>query len=191
MVGIVCRQHSSQPPIALPCAARGFSFTNTISTHIQPAPLHPPGDRWIYFYVCHFMLSVAAINMVKGFIFLGTGLFEGYVLLVIHILVILQIEMHAHSRAHTTHMHVYMCCGIVIVSIIVFFYSWSLGVLGFLSTLHCICIIDLPQISCRVFCVVDDDASQWIHAADNKAWMVVPLVCLHQSIAVVSCSSQT
>lgn len=38
------------------------------------------GDHWIYFYVCHVALSLAAVNIVKGFIFLGKDLFAGYLM---------------------------------------------------------------------------------------------------------------
>lgn len=35
------------------------------------------GDHWIYFLLCHFVLAFAATNLVKGFVFLGSDLFNG------------------------------------------------------------------------------------------------------------------
>lgn len=35
------------------------------------------GDRWVYFYLAHVVLSLAALNLVKAVVFLGSSMFDG------------------------------------------------------------------------------------------------------------------
>lgn len=58
-------------PVTLICSILASAIMPTL------AGFQIDGDRWPCFFLNHFMLSLAAVNVVKGFVFLGSTIFNG------------------------------------------------------------------------------------------------------------------
>jgi ABC-type multidrug transport system permease subunit len=59
-------------PVTLICSILASAIMPTL------AGFQIDDDRWICFLCNHFFLSLASVNVVKGFVFLGSTVFNGY-----------------------------------------------------------------------------------------------------------------